>query len=435
MARTFVRRYRGEEPVGFLHPALEPILRADPRGADLPGADPAYRRDVAGLGWEQADHLRRGMSHFGYGEMQQDAGVVRFWLPAAAGQWPRPDPVQQAETLWDQVLAFAGYGFNQGHATSYADVSYRCAYLKAHWPAAFLCARLANYGGFHHPAIYIAEAVRLGLTVRPPHVNHSDAHFSLGWEGTAGHPVDGAGPGARPAPGVGAGHQRPSGGGSRLPVCTTSRHGCPCSTKSCSTWSSAGRWKGWGRAGRRCWPRRSTPSGPAARCRWLLTLAGGTVEPETPAQRLAWEQHLLGQPVSVHPLELVAAHLPEHLPLRRLPDSTGRRVRWWVSACRAGPAARAFSWAMATPLSRPRRFALQGAAALAAAARAWAVARRRVGRLLAEGRTDRKAIGLLFLCRLGFRLQRRGDQAEHQAGHRRPVRQKAQRKAGRDNVD
>ena len=60
------------------------------------------------------------------------------------------------------MLAFAGYGFNQGHATAYAEVSYRMAYLKAHWPAAFLCARLAERGGFHHPAVYMAEAVRRG---------------------------------------------------------------------------------------------------------------------------------------------------------------------------------------------------------------------------------------------------------------------------------
>jgi DNA polymerase III alpha subunit len=84
-----------------------------------------------------------------------------------------------AATLWEQVVAFAGYGFNQGHATAYADVSYRSAYLKAHWPAAFLCARLADWGGFHHPAIYMAEAVRLGIPVRPPHVNASSERFTI----------------------------------------------------------------------------------------------------------------------------------------------------------------------------------------------------------------------------------------------------------------
>ena len=65
------------------------------------------------------------------------------------------------------------------HATAYADVSYRLAWLKAHRPAELLCARLINTGGFHHPAIYIAEATRLGIEVRPPHVNHSRRAFTL----------------------------------------------------------------------------------------------------------------------------------------------------------------------------------------------------------------------------------------------------------------
>ena len=51
---------------------------------------------------------------------------------------------RQAEQLWQQVLPFAGYGFNQGHATAYAAVGYQSAYLKAHYPATFLCARLVN---------------------------------------------------------------------------------------------------------------------------------------------------------------------------------------------------------------------------------------------------------------------------------------------------
>ncbi|MGE5603427.1 MAG: hypothetical protein ACM30E_10265, partial [Nitrososphaerales archaeon] len=84
-----------------------------------------------------------------------------------------------AETLWGQILPFSGYGFNQGHATAYADVSYRCAYLKAHYPAEFLAARLQDWGGFHYPAIYMSEAVRLGIPVRTPHVNFSGVKFTL----------------------------------------------------------------------------------------------------------------------------------------------------------------------------------------------------------------------------------------------------------------
>ena len=55
-----------------------------------------------------------------------------------------------------------------------------------------------------------------------------------------------------------------------------------------------------------------------------LAFARSPVEAESPAQRLAWERHLLGQPVSVHPLEVV--DLPDRLPLRRLPEQAGQPV-------------------------------------------------------------------------------------------------------------
>ena len=98
----------------------------------------------------------------------------RLSAPAGPGCTPA-----QAMTLWEDEMPVAGYGCNQGHATAYAEVSFRSAYLKAHYPAQFLCARLADYGGFHHPAVYMAEAVRLGLSVRPPPVNFRARAFSL----------------------------------------------------------------------------------------------------------------------------------------------------------------------------------------------------------------------------------------------------------------
>jgi len=182
LADVFVQRYRGAAPVRFLHPALEPILA--PTMGVLLFQEQILRVavEVAGLSWEQAGYLRRGMSKMDASEMaplQQafEQGCQRS-PPEGAGFTP-----QQAQQLWEQVAVFSGYGFNQGHATAYADVSYRSAYLKAHYPAAFLAARLQDWGGYHHPAIYMAEAVRLGMAVRPPHVNHSTAGFTLAWEG------------------------------------------------------------------------------------------------------------------------------------------------------------------------------------------------------------------------------------------------------------
>ncbi len=174
MAQAFVRRYRGQEAVSYLHPALEPILRVSQGVLLFQEQILRIATEVAGLTWAEADRLRKGMSKFQAQEME--AIRARF----VGGCQERSGlTAGQAETLWGQIEPFAGYGFNQGHATAYADVSYRSAYLKTHFPAAFLCARLADHGGFHHPAIYIAEAQRLGIPVHPPHVNVCGRGFTL----------------------------------------------------------------------------------------------------------------------------------------------------------------------------------------------------------------------------------------------------------------
>jgi DNA polymerase-3 subunit alpha len=178
MAGSFVRRYRGQEAVTYLHPALEPILGATKGVLIFQEQILRVATEIAGLSWEQADHLRRGMSKFRAQEME----AMQSEFEAGCRRPPPQGPGfsrQQAHTLWEQVRAFAGYGFNRGHATAYADVSYRSAYVKRHWPAAFFAARLAGWGGYHHPAIYMAEAIRLGIPIRPPHVNHSERAFTL----------------------------------------------------------------------------------------------------------------------------------------------------------------------------------------------------------------------------------------------------------------
>jgi DNA polymerase-3 subunit alpha len=324
MARTFVRRYRGEEPVSYLHPALAPILESTQGVLLFQEQILRVAREIAGLSWEQADQLRRGMSHFGHEQMS--AMQAQF---VAGCQQPPPDGPgfsrQQAETLWEQVLAFAGYGFNQGHATSYAVVSYRSAYLKAHWPAAFLCARLANWGGFHHRAVYMAEAVRLGLAVRPPHVNHSERRFTLGWEGE------------RAILWMGFGQVRDLRRASVRAILAQRGQRpfdslrdllgrVPMQNKEAIHLVQCGALDGLGdsRAALLAEAADVQQAGSALQMAFHFAQSQPTAEP--PAQRLAWERHLLGQPVSVHPLELVAKRLPEHLPLRELPESRGQRV-------------------------------------------------------------------------------------------------------------
>ncbi|MDX9830879.1 MAG: DNA polymerase III subunit alpha [Anaerolineae bacterium] len=333
MAAAFVRRYRGQEAVSYLDPALEPIL-ANTMGVLL-FQEQVLRvaREVAGLSWAQADRLRHGMGHFGHGEM----AALEAQFVSGCRRPPPEGPGmsrQQAETLWQQVLAFAGYGFNQGHATSYALVSYRSAYLKAHWPAAFFCARLAEWGGFHHPAIYMAEARRLGIAVRPPHVNHSGSRFRLEIEGD------------RPVLWMGLGQVRDVRRESVRAIVAGRRERPFASLrdllarlllqpKEVQHLVQCGALDGLPAADLESGesPSRAALLEEAAeiqRAGSALQMTFGFARPpipaETPVQRLAWEQRLLGHPLSVHPLEVVAARLPDYLSLARLPETGGRPV-------------------------------------------------------------------------------------------------------------
>ena len=78
------------------------------------------------------------------------------------------------------MAAFAGYGFPKAHAASYAQIAWRSAWCKTYFPAEFMAAVLANWGGYYSQRVYLSEARRLGHTVHPPHVNQSKRNFAVG---------------------------------------------------------------------------------------------------------------------------------------------------------------------------------------------------------------------------------------------------------------
>lgn len=320
MANAFVRRYRGEAPVIYLHPALAPIL--GPTMGVLIFQEQVLRlaHEIAGLSWAQADQLRRGMSHFGAHEMAalRDEFVQGCQRPPPTGPGFTPS---QANTLWEQVMPFAGYGFNQGHATAYADVSYRSAYLKAHYPAEFLGARLADYGGFHHPAIYMAEAVRLGLDVRPPHVNFSAAAFRLVERRVLYMGLGQVRDLRRSAVAeiLAARAQRPFEGLRDLVARVTLR------TKEVDHLVRCGALDGLATS-RAALLHEAEEIGRHGAGQLAFAFERPNVPAETPRQRWDWEDELLGLPVSAFadPLALVRGRLPAHVPLAELAVTGGR---------------------------------------------------------------------------------------------------------------
>lgn len=328
MARTFIRRYRGEEPVSYLHPALEPILGRTKGVLLFQEQVLRIAVEIAGLSWAQADRLRRGMSKFKADEIDALAAefVAGCCRPAPAGPG---FTTEQATTLWGQITPFAGYGFNQGHATAYADVAYRSAFLKAHWPAEFLCARLADAGGFHHPAVYVAEAERLGIAVRPPHVNRSGEAFTLTYE----YDTDGD----RPVLWMGLGAVRDLRRATVAAIIAGRAAGpyrdvadllvrVPLSTKEAANLTRCGALDGLGPS-RAAMLETAGVAGRAGSAHQLSFdfLNVSAIQSETTADRLTWEMEILGRPASVHPLEL-ARRRKSDLAVRRLPETRGRRV-------------------------------------------------------------------------------------------------------------
>jgi DNA polymerase III subunit alpha len=172
---AFVRRFKGEQPVVHIHPALAPLL-AETFGVIL-YQEQVLRiaHELAGFSLAEADLLRRAMSHFDPGRLMQE--LERKFVSQANER--SGVPIEIGERVWEMMAAFAGYGFPKAHAASYAKVGWRSAWCKTHFPAEFMAAVLANWGGYYSQNVYLGEARRLGLTVRPPHVSYSGRNFAV----------------------------------------------------------------------------------------------------------------------------------------------------------------------------------------------------------------------------------------------------------------
>ena len=173
---AFVRRFKGEEKIHHLHPSLAPLLE-ETFGVIL-YQEQVLRiaHELAGFSLAEADLLRRAMSHFDPGKRMQE--LEKKFISEAE---KRSDiPAETGKRVWDMMAAFAGYGFPKAHAASYAQIAWRSAWTKVHFPAEFMAAVLANGGGYYSQRVYLSEARQLGIKVRAPHINHSQKNFSVG---------------------------------------------------------------------------------------------------------------------------------------------------------------------------------------------------------------------------------------------------------------
>jgi len=180
MVHPYLRRRLGEEPVSYAHPSLEPVLR-DTLGVMLFQEDILeVARTLAGFSLGAGDELRRAM-----GSQRSRAKMAALRARFLAGAAANGVTETVATTVFTQIEAFAGYGFPRSHATAFARLAYETAYLKAHHPAAFYCARLnAQPGGFYAPGVVVGDARRHGIAILGPDLARSAYDCTL--EGGAG---------------------------------------------------------------------------------------------------------------------------------------------------------------------------------------------------------------------------------------------------------
>jgi error-prone DNA polymerase len=174
MVHPYLRRRRGEEPVSYPHPSLEPILARTLGVPIFQEQVMAMAVAVGGFTPGQADTLRRAM-----GAWRKRGGLSEIVNQLMEGMHQRGITPEYAQQICDQIKGFGEYGFPESHAASFARLVYVTAWLKYHHPAAFTTALLNSQPmGFYSPRSLVDDVRRHGVQVRPVDVLCSD------WEST-----------------------------------------------------------------------------------------------------------------------------------------------------------------------------------------------------------------------------------------------------------
>ena len=167
-ADEFVRRAHGQR-ARSLHPLLDEVL-AETLGIMV------YQEDVmkvavalGGFSVEEGDQLRKVLSKKHKARQLRDY-EHQFYDGASVRGLTRP----VIDEVWAMIMSFAGYSFCKPHSASYAQVSFKSAYLRAHYPAEFIASVISNQGGYYSACAYLSEGRRMGLTILPPDLNASD---------------------------------------------------------------------------------------------------------------------------------------------------------------------------------------------------------------------------------------------------------------------
>ena len=171
---SFIARKHGREKVVYKVDQLRDIL-------DVTYGCIVYQeqvmqicRNLAGYSYAHADIVRRAMSKKKTSAMQAEREAF------VNGCGERGISAENANGIFDEMVGFAKYAFNKSHATAYGVLSYRTAYLKAHYPTEYFTALMSSVlGNTTDIKSYIDDAKDFKVSVLPPDINESEADFAV----------------------------------------------------------------------------------------------------------------------------------------------------------------------------------------------------------------------------------------------------------------
>ncbi|MDR2336908.1 MAG: DNA polymerase III subunit alpha [Candidatus Nomurabacteria bacterium] len=172
---SFIARKHGREPIKYLHEGLKNSLQNTYGILVYQEQFMQISKEWCGFTGGQADTLRKAV---GKKKIDLMMKMKPEFIEGAVKSGGATKEI--AETFWNQLEEFANYCFNKSHAACYALIAYWTAYIKAHFPDAFMAALMTSDAGDNDRlAVEIAECKKMGLAVLPPSVNESFEEFSI----------------------------------------------------------------------------------------------------------------------------------------------------------------------------------------------------------------------------------------------------------------
>jgi error-prone DNA polymerase len=177
MITPFLKARHGWSPAQIIHPDLYEIL------AHTEGVVVFHEQVIqiiatmTGVSLATADEKRRSL-----GDRAGQQEVCDWFFPAATAKGYELPIIQE---IWDVLRAFASFGFCKAHAAAFALPTYQSAWLKTHYPAAFLAGVLTHDPGMYPKRLIVDEARQMGITIAPIDVNVSDSVYRVEDHGNA----------------------------------------------------------------------------------------------------------------------------------------------------------------------------------------------------------------------------------------------------------